>query len=314
MRAIASFAELLATAGGRQGSAVAIAGADEVEVLQAAAECRRRGIAEPILVGPERRIAGLAAAAGIDLTGCRVISRDGAAAVARATMEVVRAGDAQVAVKGLVSSTAFLHAALDRATGLRSERLVSHVGVFQVPGFPRLLCISDGGVILNPDLEQKVEIIRNAVQVARALGVVRPRVALLAGSNEVWLERPVTREIAGLVAMTALWESMGAWVDGPFTLDVAVDPDAAAAAGRAGEVAGRAQVLVGPTLEATNTMCKGMTYFAGGQMAGVVVGTQAPLALGSRSDPAETRLACMAIGVLLAAGARDAQLTGRMPR
>ncbi|MDI7275186.1 MAG: phosphate acyltransferase, partial [Anaerolineae bacterium] len=119
------------------------------------------------------------------------------------------------------------------------------------------------------------------------------------------LERPATREIAGLVAMRELWESLGAAVDGPFTLDAAVDPEAAAAAGKGGEVAGRADVLVGPTLEATNTMCKGITYFAGGQMAGLVVGTRAPLALGSRSDPAETRLACIAIGVLFAKGMRE---------
>jgi phosphotransacetylase len=300
VRTIASFAELLAAAGGRSGSAVAIAGADEVEVLQAAAECCRLGIAEPVLVGPESRIRDLAAGDGIDLAACRVVNREGTQAVAQATMEIVRAGEAQVAVKGLISSTAFLHAALDRTSGLRTERLVSHVGVFQGPGFPRLLYISDGGVVLHPDVEQKVEIIRNAVDVARSLGIGRPRVALVAGTNEASLARPITREIAGLVAMAAFWESVGAWVDGPFTLDVAVDPAAAAAAGKGGEVAGQADVMVGPTLEATNTMCKGITYFAGGQMAGVVVGTQAPLALGSRSDPAETRLACIAIGVLFA--------------
>jgi phosphate butyryltransferase len=297
---VRSFAELLQAASRPPLVTAAVAGADEVEVLESCLAGLRLGLARPILVGPEARIRWLAVQAQLDLTGCELVSRDGQAAVAQATVDLVRTGRAQVAVKGLISSTAFLHAALDRSSGLRSDRLVSHVGVFQVPGFPRLLCISDGGVILHPDLAQKVEIIRNAVDVARTLGIVRPRVALVAGANEAAVERPATAELASLAAMHTLWESLGAWVDGPFTLDVAVDPTAAARVGARGEVAGRADVLVGPTLEATNTMCKGITYFAGGQMAGVVVGTRAPLALGSRADPAETRLACLAIGVLVA--------------
>jgi len=297
---IRNFADLLQVACRPPTLAIAIAGADELKVLRSAVDCCRRGLAQPLLVGPEPATRTLAEEAGLDLSGCRLVHRDGAAATAQATVDLVRSGQAQVAVKGFISSTAFLHAALERTSGLRTERLVSHVGVFQIPGLPRLLCISDGGVVLYPDLEQKVEIIRNAIAVARTLGSERPRVALVAGSDEVTLQRPVTREIASLVAMPGLWASFSAWVDGPFALDTAVDPGLAADAGRGGEVAGRAEVLVGPTLEATNTMCKGITYFAGGQMAGLVVGTRGPLALGSRSDPAETRLACIAIGVLFA--------------
>ncbi len=302
MPALRSFADLLAAARRPPTLSIAIAGGEEIEVLEAAAACCSLGLARPILVGDERRIADLARAGKVDLSGCQIVHRTGAEEVARATMYLVRSGQAQVAVKGFVSSTVCLHAALDRELGLRTDRLVSHVGVFQIPHFARLLCISDGGVVLYPDVNQKVEIIRNAIDVATKLGIERPKVALLAGANAASLDRPVTREIAGLVAMRELWDSLGAVVDGPFTLDVAVDPEAAAAAGKGGEVAGRAEVLVGPTLEATNTMCKGITYFAGGQMAGLVVGTRAPLALGSRSDPAETRLACVAIGVLFAKG------------
>ncbi len=305
MPPVRSFAELLEAASQPPLAAIAVAGADEVEVLEAATACVRLGLAEPILVGPEARIRRLAAEAQIDLTGCQVTDCDGQAAVAQAAVDLIRAGRAQVAVKGLISSGTFLRAALDHRTGLRTERLVSHVGVFEVPAFPRLLCISDGGVVLYPNTEQKVEIIRNGIGVARTLGIERPRVALVAGANEADVERPATCELASLAAMHTLWASWGASVDGPFTLDVAVDPAAAAAAGKGGEVAGRADVLVGPTLEATNTMCKGITYFAGGQMAGVVVGTSAPLALGSRADHAETRLACIAIGVLVAKSNRD---------
>ncbi len=298
MPIVRSFADMLRAASQPPLVTIAIAGADEVEVLEAAVECRRLALAQPILVGPEARIHQLAAGRNLDLAGCEVLDSQGRAA--QVAIDLIRAGRAQVAVKGLVSTSALLHAALDRDSGLRTNRLVSHVGVFQIPGFPRLLCISDGGVVLFPTLEQKIEIIRNAIGVARTLGIERPRVALLAGTNDVSIDRPAACELASLAAMRTLWEAEGAWVDGPFTLDVAVDPAAAAAAGRGGEVAGQADVLVGPTLEATNTMCKGITYFAGGQMAGLVVGMAAPLSLGSRSDPAETRLACIAIGVLSA--------------
>ena len=299
MPTLRSFSELLREAARPPLATVAIAGADEAEVLEAAAECRRLALAEPILIGPAGRIRTMAAELGVDLGDLRVLDCEGRAA-AQATIDLIRSGQAQVAVKGLVSTAALLQAALDRNSGLRTGRLVSHVGVFQIPGFPRLLCISDGGVVLFPTLEQKIEIIRNAVRVARTLGIERPRVALLAGTNQVTPDRPAACELASLAAMDTLWGEEGAWVDGPLTLDVAVDPVAAAAAGSQGEVAGRADVLVGPTLEATNTMCKGITYFAGGQMAGLVVGTAAPLSLGSRSDPAETRLACIGIGVLMA--------------
>ncbi|MDI7276448.1 MAG: phosphate acyltransferase, partial [Anaerolineae bacterium] len=205
MPALRSFAELLAAACRPPRVAIAIAGGEEIEVLESAAACCSLGLAEPILVGDEARIGALAEQSGVDLAGCRVVHRTGAGAVAQATMDLVRSGQAQVAVKGFVSSTAFLHAALDREAGLRTERLVSHVGLFEIPGFPRLLCISDGGVVLYPDAEQKVEIIRNAVEVARKLGLERPKVALLAGTNAATLERPATREIAGLVAMREPW-------------------------------------------------------------------------------------------------------------
>jgi len=294
-----SFSELLQAAARPPRVTVAIAGADQVEVLEAAVDCRRRALAEPILVGPEPRIRHMAAEIQLDLAGWQVLDCE-ARAAAQTAISLVRSGRAQVAAKGLVSTPALLQAALDRDSGLRTGRLASHVGVFEIPGFPRLLCISDGGVVLFPTLGQKIEIIRNAIRVARALGIERPRVALLAGSNQVVADRPATCELASLAAMDTLWDSEGAWVDGPFTLDAAVDPAAAATAGRSGEVAGQADVLIGPTLESTNTMCKGITYFGRGQMAGLVVGTAAPLSLGSRSDPADTRLACIAIGVLMA--------------
>jgi phosphate butyryltransferase len=175
------------------------------------------------------------------------------------------------------------------------------VGVFEVPGFDRLLFITDGGVVLRPTFEQKVEIVSNAIAVARGLGVSSPRVALLAAADEVLDELPVTLEIAEIVSMQERWQGEGAMVGGPFLLDTAVSPEVARARQRSGRVAGHAEVLVGPDVQSVNIMAKGLTYFAGGRMAGLVVGAQAPLVVGSRADPPRTRLVCIAAGALLAA-------------
>jgi phosphotransacetylase len=167
--------------------------------------------------------------------------------------------------------------------------------------------ITDGGVILHPTKEQKIEIVGNAIVVARALGIERPRVALLAAADEVVPQQPVTAEIAEIVALQDRWHAEAAWVDGPLLLDTAVSPPIARQRGRNGHVAGHAEVLVGPDVESVNIMAKGITYFAGGRMAGLVAGARVPLVVGSRADPPETRLVCIAAGALFAAGA-DSQV------
>jgi phosphate butyryltransferase len=177
------------------------------------------------------------------------------------------------------------------------------VGVFEIPGFDRLLFITDGGVVLFPTQEQKVQIVSNAILVAKGLGVQEPRVALLAAVDEASDSFPVTREIEAVVAMQDRWREEAAWVDGPMTLDTAVSGEHAELNGRSGPVAGRAEVLVAPDIESGNIMAKGITYFAHGRMAGLVVGAKVPLVVGSRADPPETRLVCIAAGALLAATA-----------
>jgi phosphate butyryltransferase len=216
-------------------------------------------------------------------------------------MQIVAEGGALVAIKGQMPTPAFLHAALKREAGLRTGRLVSHVGIFEVPGFDRLLFITDGGVVLYPNLEQKLEIVSNGIAVAKGLGVQQPKVALLAAADQVHPEMPVTLEIEEIVALHERWLSEGAVVGGPLLLDTAVSPEIARQRGRGGAVAGHAQVLVAPDVESGNIMAKGITYFAGGRMAGLVVGAKAPLVVGSRADPPETRLVCIAAGALVAA-------------
>ena len=300
MPPIRTYDEMLKAASAAGPVPVAIAAAQEHEVLEAVAEARARGIIQPILVGNAQSIDQIAREHGLDLRNCQIINQPDSAAAADITMQLVAQGDAQVAIKGQMQTPVFLHAALRREAGLRTERLVSHVGIFEVPGFDRLLFITDGGVVLFPTKEQKTEIVSNGIAVAQSMGVEQPKVALLAAADEVSPELPVTVEIEEIVAMQERWLAEGAVVGGPFLLDTAVSPEIARQRARGGQVAGNAEVLVAPDVESGNIMAKGITYFARGRMAGLVVGAKAPLVVGSRADSPLTRLMCIAAGALYA--------------
>lgn len=300
MPPIRTYEEMLKAASAVGPVPVAIAAAQEYEVLEAVAEAQALGIVQPILVGDGRSIEHIACEHGLDLRGCQILDQLDITTAAEMTMQLVARGDAQVAIKGQMQTPVFLHAALRREAGLRTERLVSHVGIFEVPGFGRLLFITDGGVVLFPTKEQKIEIVSNGIAVAQSMGVERPKVALLAAADEASPELPVTMEIEEIVAMQERWQAEGAVVGGPFLLDTAVSPEAARQRARGGQVAGHAEVLVAPDVESGNIMAKGITYFARGRMAGLVVGAKVPLVVGSRADPPLTRLVCIAAGALYA--------------
>jgi len=302
---IVTFAQMLDAARTKGPVPVVVAAANVPEVVIAATQAHEMGIiADSILVGNGRLIEGIARENQLDISGFTLVDSPDALAAARRAMELAARGEARVVVKGQMETSKFLKAALSRSAGLRTRRTISHVGIFEIPDFDRLLLITDGGVVLYPTLEQKIEIIYNAIDVAQRLGVVPPRVALLAAANSVMLEVPVTMEIAQIVAMKSRWEEAGAHVDGPLTLDSAISPCIAAQRGLSGPVAGRADVLIVPDVESGNIMAKGITYFAGGAMAGVVLGARVPLIVGSRSDPVATRLACVGAGALIASTAR----------
>lgn len=301
MPSIADYDRMLQAAAAVGPVTAAIAAAHETQVLLAACEASERGIIEPVLVGDAQEIVRLADERGLDLGGMRIVDCPDPEDAAAQTMRLVAQDEVRVAVKGQMQTSKFLRAALRRQAGLRTERLVTHVGVFEIPGLERLLFITDGGVVLYPTKEQKMEIVSNAITVAKAMGIEKPRVAMLAADDSVRAEQPVTEEIAEIAGLEERWANEGAYVDGPFLLDTAVSPQTAQRAGRSGPVAGRAEVLVGPDVESINIMAKGITYFAGGRMAGLVVGTKAPLVVGSRADPPHTRLVCMAAGALFAA-------------
>jgi len=219
---------------------------------------------------------------------------------ANKVMELVSQGHAQIAMKGKVETGDFLRAALNKEYGLRRGNLLTHVGAFEIPGIDRLIFVSDAGVVVAPDMEQKVEIVRNAIRVARALGVEQPRVAILAATEMVNPKIPATLDAANLAKMADRGQITGGLVDGPLALDNAISPESVAVKGIQSQVAGYADILIPPDIEAGNVLAKAITYFANGKMAGVVVGARSPMIVASRSDTHETKLVSMALGVLLA--------------
>jgi phosphate butyryltransferase len=297
---IKTFDELKAAARERGPRRVAIAAAQDREVLLAARDAQREGLANCILVGDRERTERLAGDEGLDLTGMEMIHVADPGNAARRVMELISTGQADVAMKGRVETGDFLRAALDRQFGLRMGRLLSHVGVFEIPGFDRLIFISDAGVVVAPDIAQKVEIVRNAIEVARALGIERPRVAILAATEMVNPKIPSTMDAANLAKMAERGQIIGGAVDGPLALDNAISIEAAEIKDIHSEVAGRADILILPDIEAGNVLAKAITYFAKGRMAGVVQGARSPLIVASRADPHDSKLVSMALGILLA--------------
>lgn len=298
--AITTFAQLMKEAREVGPKTVAIAAAHEQEILLAAEDAEKRGLADCILVGDRTAIGEIAEQASIHIGRMMVIHEPEPKQAARKVMELVRLGHAQIAMKGKIETGDFLRAALDREVGLRVGRLLTHVGIFEIPGFDRLIFISDAGVVVAPTMEQKIEIVQNAIYVAQRLGVEQPKVAILAATEMVNPKIPATLDAANLSKMADRGQIEGGLIDGPLALDNAISPESAQIKGIKSDVAGRADILIPPDVEAANVLAKAITYFAKGNMAGVVVGGKSPLIVASRSDPHGTKLVSMALGVLLA--------------
>ena len=297
--AITSFADLVEEAARIGPKTVAIAAAEDDEILLAAQEAEGRGLADCVLIGDRVGIRVLAKEHGVDISRMMIVHEPDNRIAAQKAMELVRMGHADIAMKGLVKTGMFLKAALDKESGLRTGRLLSHVGVFEIPDFGRLLFVTDAGVVVAPTMEQKIEIVQNAIFVAHELGIEEPKVAVLAATEMVNPRIPTTLDAANLSKMADRGQIRGGLVDGPLALDNAISPESAAIKGIKSQVAGYADILVAPDVEAGNMLAKAITCFAKAKMAGIVVGATAPLVVASRSDPRETKLVSMALGVLL---------------
>ncbi len=296
---IRNFTQLLDAAREAGPRTVAIAVAQDHEALLAARDAEERGIARFILVGDREAILKEATAYEVEIGNMEILNEPDRRTAAYRTMQLVGEGRAHCAMKGKIFTADFLKAALDPTVGLRTGKLLTHVAVFDIPGFDRLILLSDAGVLVAPTLEQKMHIVQNAIDVAHRLGVEMPRVAVLAAAEMVNPKIPSTMDAASLAKMADRGQIYGGIVDGPLALDNAISQEAARIKGIRGEVAGRADILIAPDLEAGNALAKAIIYFAHSDMAGVVVGARMPLILPSRADTHEAKMMSIVLGVLM---------------
>lgn len=260
-----------------------------------------KGLFEPLLVGPEAKICAAAEAAGIDLGDMAIEDVPHSHAAAARAVELAVGGAVSVLVKGSLHTDELLGAVIATGSGLRTERRISHVFAFDVPAYDKPLIVTDAAINIQPTLDQKRDICQNAIDLLRALGVDEPRVAVLAAVETVNAKMPSTLDAAALTVMAARGQITGGRVDGPLAFDNAIDLDAAKTKGIVSTVAGEADILLVPDLEAGNMLAKQLIYFAGATAAGIVLGARVPIVLTSRSDPLSARIASATLARLLVA-------------
>jgi phosphate butyryltransferase len=274
--------------------------------LMAALDAAKVGLIVPILIGPLASLEAVARAQSVDLATFRLIdASDGPAAAARAVV-LARAGEVAMVMKGDLHTDELMHAVVAPKTGLRTERLISHVYLMDVPDYPRLLMITDAAINIAPALAEKACIVQNAIDLAHVIGIAQPRVAILAAVETVNPKMPATLDAAELCKMAGRGEITGGIVGGPFGFDNAIDVAAAEEKHIVSPVAGRADILVVPDLESGNMLAKQLTFLSGAEAAGIVLGARVPIILTSRADSASTRLASCSLGVLLARAGKAA--------
>ena len=275
--------------------------------LTAAVEAAGAGLITPILVGAAAGIQRAADAADIDISKWPIVDAATDDAAASAGARLVREGTAGVLMKGSLHTNTMLRAVLSHEGGLRESPWISHVFVFDVPTYPKPLLLSDAVVAIAPTLEQKAVICRHAIKVAHALGIARPKVAILSAIEDVDPAIPSTIDAAALCKMADRGQITGAVLDGPLAMDNAISMASAATKGIVSAVAGDADILIVPNLEAGNILYKNLTYLAEAEVAGVIVGASVPIILASRADSVRTRIASAALASILA-GYRPSEL------
>ena len=302
---ITRFEEIIETARSKGPITIAVAVAQDFEVLQAVNNAKTLGIADAVLVGDEAEIRRIAGENAINVDQFKIIDEKDNVAACQVAVKLVARGDAQVVMKGMVDTAVILKAVLDKEDGLRTDNVLSHVAVAGIAGYDRLFYITDAAMNIAPDLQAKKQIVENALQVANALGNDHPKVACVCAVEKVNPKMPATLDAAELVKMNETGELSGCTVAGPFALDNAVSLEAAKHKGINNPVAGQADILLMPFIEAGNVLYKSIVFFAKGKMAGIIVGAKAPIVLTSRADSEIVKLNSIAIGVLMASKKRQ---------
>lgn len=268
--------------------------------LRGAVEAAEAQLIRPVLVGPKARITANAARLGLDITPYPVVDTPHSHASAARGVELIRQGAGELLMKGSLHTDELMSEVMKSDTGLRTARRISHVYVMDVPTYAETLFITDAAINIFPDLEAKRDIVQNAIDLHNEIGLGTPRVAILSAVETVTTKIPSTIDAAALCKMADRGQITGGIVDGPLAFDNAIDPEAARIKGIVSEVAGRAQILVVPDLEAGNMLAKNLTFLAQADAAGIVLGARVPIILTSRADSLRARMASCAIAVLYA--------------
>jgi phosphotransacetylase len=268
--------------------------------LTAAVEAADADLIRPTLVGPEARIRAVAEQCRLDIRPYRLVDAPHSHASAAKAVEIVREGQAETLMKGSLHTDELMAEVVRKDTGLRTERRISHVFIMDVPTYPKPLAVTDAAINIFPDLETKVDIVQNAIDMAQALGREQPKVAVLSAVETVTPKIPSTIDAAALCKMAERGQITGAVLDGPLAFDNAISKEAAAIKGIRSEVAGDPDILLAPDLEAGNMLAKQLSFLANADAAGIVLGARVPIILTSRADTVRARMASCAVAVLLA--------------
>jgi phosphate acetyltransferase len=294
------YEELIARANDIPAVSTAVVWPCEQHALAGAIDAAAEEIIAPILVGSEKRIRALAQKSGLEVDSCTIVDVANEEEAAATAVRLVRDGKAQSLMKGSLHTDVLMHQVVAKDSGLRTGRRISHVFLVDVPTYAEILFITDAAINIFPDLETKRDIVQNAIDLHLGLGLGEPRVAILSAVEVVNAKIPGTTDAAILCKMAERGQIIGGVLDGPLAMDNAINAEAAAIKGIQSPVAGRAQILVVPDLEAGNMLAKNLVFLAQADAAGIVLGATVPIVLTSRADGVRTRLASTAVGALYA--------------
>ena len=296
---INTFEEMMAKARGSERTRMAVAAAGERTVIDSVAHATREGLIHPILVGEADSIKALAMECGLDAEAFEVVNEPDPVEASITAVRMVHQGKAELVMKGLVATKDFIRAILNQEFGMRRERPLSHVAAIESPDKSRLMLMTDSGINIRPNFSRKIAIIRNALTVAAVLGIVEPKVAVVAAVEKVRLPAmPATLDAELLRRMGVSGKFGSCIIDGPISMDNVLDSHTAEIKGRISPVAGQADIIIVPDIETGNAMYKTIRYLAHREIGGFVVGAAAPVIVTSRSDSAITKLYSIALGVL----------------
>jgi phosphotransacetylase len=292
------YEKLLERCSGLEPVPTAVAHPCEATALAGAVEAAQRGLIVPLLVGPAAKIAATAESAGIDIGGLEILDAEHSQAAALRSVALVREGRAEILMKGSLHTDELMAAVVSR-DGLRTGRRISHAFIMDVPTYHKVLVVTDAAINIAPALEEKADICRNAIDLCVSLGLKEPKVAILAAVETVTTKMPATIDAAALCKMAERGQIKGGRLDGPLAFDNAISREAAETKGIASEVAGDPDILLAPDLEAGNILAKQLSFLAGADSAGLVLGARVPVILTSRADSVRSRIASCAVAALV---------------